>query len=194
MAANLAEVGTATEPAGAAMPPVPLPAGTLNTGPKQAIQKVHYTHDAIIDTILANPALNQGELARSVGYTQGWLSRVMASDAFKDRLAARKKELIDPAIVLNIEEKLAAVAQRSMDVVLDKLEVNPTAEFAGKMMEMSTKALGYGARPMGGAAAPVQLNQQIVIVPGKANSAEEWAKAHAPKVEIEVPVAALPAK
>ena len=69
-----------------------------------AIQRVKYTHDALIDMIIANPAVSQGQLATAFGYTQGWLSRVMNSDAFQARLAARKMEVVDPQLVLSIDE------------------------------------------------------------------------------------------
>ena len=36
-----------------------------------AIQRVSYTHDALIDMIIANPEVSQGELSKAFGYTQG---------------------------------------------------------------------------------------------------------------------------
>lgn len=143
-----------------------------------AIQRVKYTHDALIDMIIANPAVSQGQLAAQFGYTQGWLSRVMNSDAFQARLAARKMEVVDPQLVLSIDEKLRALASKSLDVVLDKLSVTQNPDTALKALEVTSKALGYGARQQ-------NLNVQqnfVVALPPKAASAEEWVAAHGPGV------------
>ena len=154
-----------------------------------AIQRVKYTHDALIDMIIANPAVSQGQLATAFGYTQGWLSRVMNSDAFQARLAARKMEVVDPQLVLSIDEKLRALASKSLDVVLDKLAVTQNPDTALKALEVTSKALGYGARQQ-------NLNVQqnfVVALPPKAASASEWAAAHGEGrgVVIDMPGAAL---
>ena len=154
-----------------------------------AIQRVKYTHDALIDMIIANPAVSQGQLATAFGYTQGWLSRVMNSDAFQARLAARKMEVVDPQLVLSIDEKLRALASKSLDVVLDKLAVTQNPDTALKALEVTSKALGYGARQQ-------NLNVQqnfVVALPSKAASAEEWVAAHGEGrgVVIDMPPAAV---
>ena len=151
----------------------PLP-GTESAA--RAIRRVRYTHDALIDMIIANPAISQGELAKAFGYTQGWLSRVMNSDAFQARLAARKTEIVDPQLVLSIDEKLRALASKSLDIVLDKLAATQNPDTALKALEITSKALGYGARQQ-------NLNVQqnfVVALPPKAASAEEWAAKYAP--------------
>ena len=139
-----------------------------------AIARVKYSHDAMIDLLIANPAISQNEIAANFGYTVPWVSRIMNSDAFQARLALRKEELLDPVIVASIEEKFRALASKSLDVVLDKLSVTNSAELGLKALEISAKALGYGARQQ-------NLNVQtnfVVALPGKADSAESWAVAH----------------
>lgn len=135
------------------------------------IAKVNYTHDAAIDLIIAHPQANQGEIARMLGYTEGWLSRVIGSDAFRARLAERKSELVDPTLTLSVEERLNSLAMKSLDVVLDNLTTTKNVQTALKAMEISTKALGYGAR-----AQNVAVQQNFVVaLPAKAESAESWA-------------------
>lgn len=139
-----------------------------------AIARVKYSHDAMIDLLIANPAISQNEIAANFGYTVPWVSRIMNSDAFQARLALRKEELLDPVIVASIEEKFRALASKSLDVVLDKLSVTNSAELGLKALEISAKALGYGARQQ-------NLNVQtnfVVALPEKADSAESWAAAH----------------
>jgi len=137
-----------------------------------AIARVKYSHDAMIDLLLAQPAIKQGEVARHFGYTQAWVSRIMNSDAFLARLAQRKADLVDPAIALSIDEKLRAVASKSLDIVLEKLEL-PSATFdqALNATNVVSKALGYGARQQ-------NLNVQtnfVVALPSKVPDAAAWA-------------------
>ena len=145
-----------------------------------AIARVKYSHDAMIDLLIANPAISQNELAANFGYTVPWVSRIMNSDAFQARLALRKEELLDPVIVASIEEKFRALASKSLDVVLDKLSVTNSAELGLKALEISAKALGYGARQQ-------NLNVQtnfVVALPAKAADAGSWASAHSPHGQV----------
>lgn len=140
-----------------------------------AIARVKYSHDAMIDLIIAQPGVKQGEIAKHFGYTQAWVSRIMNSDAFLARLASRKADLVDPSIALTIDERLRAVAAKSLDVVLEKLELVPTGEFALEAAAMASKALGYGARQN-------NLNVQqnfVVAMPAKAVDASQWAEKYA---------------
>lgn len=160
------------ERGGQSLPSTNLPAPAA----QQAIKKVNYTHDAMIDLIIQNPGINQGLLATHFGYTQGWISRVLACDAFQQQLASRKSELVDPMIVATLEERFKALVQRSIDVVLEKLDNKAvSADVALKGVELGAKALGYGAKPNG-----PQIQQNfIAVVPAKSKDAVEWIKDHA---------------
>lgn len=139
-----------------------------------AIKRVNYSHDAFIDELIKNPGIQQGQLAQMFGYTQVWVSRVMNSDAFLARLAERKNDLVDPTIAATLEEKFRTLASRSMDIVLEKLEVTKNPDTALKALELSSKALGYGARQQ-------NLNVQqnfVVAMPTKVQSPEDWAAMH----------------
>lgn len=161
----------------ATLPPRPaLPSTFADFKPsetKQAIQKVRYTHDAMIDMIVANPWISQGELARNFGYTEGWVSQVIASDAFQARLAQRKDELIDPHLRATIDERFKGLIVRSIEILmrkLDKPEGQISDELATKALELASKAAGYGAKGTN-----VQVNTQFVVqVPAKAASSADW--------------------
>lgn len=141
-----------------------------------AIARVKYSHDAFIDLIIANPAISQGQLAEHFGYTQAWVSRVMNSDAFLARLAVRKAEMVDPVIAASIEEKFKTLASLSLDVVIDKLALTKSADLGLKALEVTSKALGYGARQQNVA---VQ-NNFVVALPPKVADASAWESAHRP--------------
>ena len=143
---------------------------------KNAIARVKYTHDGMIDLIIINPSISQGEIAKHFGYTEPWVSRIFGSDAFQARLAQRKCDIVDPTLVASVEERLRAVASRSLDLVMEKLE-NPklcTLDQAMKAVEVSTKALGYGARQTNVA---VQTSF-VVALPGAMTNAADWAQQH----------------
>lgn len=126
-------------------PPAEKPTYPYQEG--RAIEKVRYTHDAMIDMLIAQPSISQNELASRFGYTPAWVSLVMSSDAFKARLAARREELIDPAIRLTIEERFHAVVTRSQEVLLAKLSQpaeKVSDNLALRAMELGAKALGLG--------------------------------------------------
>lgn len=141
------------------------------------ILKVRYTHDALIDAIIAAPHAKQRELAAIFGYTEGWISQIMSSDAFKVRLAARRKEVTDPILIQTTEERLEGIAGQAMEVLSEKLTASRSPEIALKALEISTRALGYGARDRS------QVNVQanfVVALPGKANSGRDWQQEHRP--------------
>ena len=142
------------------------------------IQKVSYTHDGMIDLIVAQPMISQGQLAAHFGYTQSWICQIMQSDAFQDRLEARRKELVSPMIVRSIEERFKGLVVRGQEILQEKLDApNPPTELALKVVEAGARALGYGARTP-------QTNVNVgfvVAMPEKARTANEWLSQHAPQ-------------
>jgi hypothetical protein len=138
------------------------------------IQKVRFTHDAVIDEIMLRPAVSQGELARMFGYTEAWLSIIINSDAFKFRLAERKAEIVDPVIKATIEERLRAVAERSLDRIMERLD-GPSAG-AIKNADLAAFAkVGLGNR-FDKVPAPIQSTNNLYVVnlPPPAQSTEKW--------------------
>lgn len=157
--------------------PASLQGVDFSKGRPDAIQKVRYSHQAMVDMIVANPWISQGELAKNFGYTEGWVSQVIASDAFQAYLAKRKDELVDPTLRATIEERFKGLVARSLDILMQKLEKGAAGvsdETALKALEIASKAMGYGVK---GANINVQANF-VVAVPGKAASSAEWLAEH----------------
>lgn len=141
-----------------------------------SIARVKYSHDAMIDLIIAKPGITQNSIAKEFGYTVPWVSRIVNSDAFQARLAVRKADIIDPSLVLSIDERLKAVAATSLDIVLEKLEQTRSPDLALKAMDISAKALGYGAR-----AQNVAVQQNFVVaMPAKEADGGSWLARHSP--------------
>lgn len=147
------------------------------------IQKIGYTHDAMIDQIIAQPDISQNALGQLFGYTPGWVSIIKNSDAFQARLAERRAEIVDPSLVATVDERLRAVADASLERLLERVTspVKPSDDFLLQSAKLSTAALGYGAKAP--AAGGVTNNVAVVIqVPPKMASSSDWAAAHAPQL------------
>lgn len=137
------------------------------------IQKIRYTHDAMIDLIITQPWLRQFEVAQHFGMSQAWISQVFCSDAFKMRLAERRAELVDPTIIMSLEEEFESVARLSMSIVKEQLEIKRNPEHAIAAMSVAAKALGFGARNV--SQQNIQQNNVVVMVPAKAADSASWA-------------------
>lgn len=101
----------------------------VESGGKQ-LAKLSYTHDAMIDLIIAEPTVKPGELAQLFGYTPGWVSRILASDSFQARLAERKSALTDPLVAQSLNERLRGVAIQAVTIVSEKLAAEESASYA----------------------------------------------------------------
>lgn len=112
------------------------------------LEKIRYSHSDMIDFIIMNPAIAQKDLALRYGYTQAWISNIMASDAWKSMFAKRRGELVDPVITQTIEERMEAMAIRSHERVMEQLEKpDCTAGVALKALELGARSLGLGQLP-----------------------------------------------
>lgn len=140
------------------------------------LRKVHYSHEAMIDVIIAEPTITQVELAKRFDKSPSWLSVVMGSDAFQAALAKRRDDCSDPELIATIEERLRGLADQSLRVIAEKLEKSQNSELALKALEISSKALGFGARHTGG---NVTNNNFVVAMPQKIQDAADWAAEHA---------------
>ena len=135
------------------------------------LQKVRYTHEALIDVIIANPAISQRDLAKHFGFTEGWMSIIINSDAFQTRLAERKGALVDPKILASIEDRLEALGKRSLDKLLERVD-NGTPISNGDLVRMA--ALGSGDRNKRPEKAAVENNLYVVNLPPPAPNADAW--------------------
>lgn len=111
------------------------------------IDRVSYTHDAMIDLVLQNPMISQNEIAHHFGYTASWTSIIFNSDAFQARLAERKTEIVDPLVRGRVEEAIKGLVSQSVEILREKLaNPNPDTDLALEVFKASTRAAGYGAR------------------------------------------------
>ncbi len=144
---------------------------------QNAVARIHYTHDAMIDLIITKPDISGRELAEFFGYSEGWISRVVCSDAFNARLAERRTKEVEP-IIHTFEERLKGLAGQSLEILENKLQASKDAGLALKTLELTTRSLGYGARQTNVA---VQTNF-VVALPTKSEDAGSWSKSYSTAV------------
>jgi len=144
--------------------------------------RVHYSHEAMIDVIIAEPTITQNELAKRFNRSVSWISIVMGSDSFQAALAKRRDDIIDPFLIATVEERFRGLADQSLQIIAEKLEKSQNLDVAFKALEISSKALGFGARSAG----PTNVqNNFVVALPAKSPDAAAWASQHSQTLTIE---------
>lgn len=155
---------------------------------RRQITKIRYTHDAMIDMLIMKPEISQGELAAMFGFTQGWVSQVMATDMFKARLEQRREQLTDPTIRMTIAERFEAVTRRSLEVLQEKLAKDPAAipdNLVLRSIELGAKALAVGGNapsPNPGGDHLTVLASRLLALQGRARSGEVYEQLEAVEV------------
>jgi hypothetical protein len=128
-----------------------------------AVVKLSYSHEAMIDAMVQNPMVKGWQLAQLFGVSESWLSRVRSSNAFRERLRERTSELVDPLLAADIEERFDAMVTRSLEILQEKLgepteQIDP--QLALQCAALGAKARGYGGFGAKVAPAPVARDPQ----------------------------------
>lgn len=140
------------------------------------LQKIRYVHEAMIDTILAQPSILQKELAAKFGYSAIAIGYIVRSDAFKERLAQRKEELIDPLITCAVEEqfslddKLEGLAHASLDRLIERIE-NKLPITNSELISAAKLGVGEKSKPIN---PYLTQNNYIVQLPPVAPTSQAW--------------------
>lgn len=126
-----------------------------------------YTHDALIDLMIARPGLYRHELAAHFGRTTVWLKLVMGSDAFRAKYHARVGQVVDPLLEDQVKARFDTMLTRSLEVLQQKLE--KPADQVSDGLVLKALELGAKAAAVGGFGAGL-------VPPPPANDAEERLK------------------
>jgi len=107
--------------------------------------KVSITHNEIMDYLMMNPTTSLGDVAAHFGYTRGWLSQIIHSDAFQT-LLKEKKQFAFHHTVLSVREKMENVAHKALDALDrsldDEKDASTLADVASDMLDR----LGFGSK------------------------------------------------
>jgi hypothetical protein len=142
--------------------------------------------------IIANPDLTHAQYAAHFGRTPSWFASVLASEAFQIALADRKDEIPDPAITATMEERLKALAMRSLFVIQSKLDAPQVSDQTVlAAAQLGIKGLGLGnAVPV--LAAPPALATGAEAVADRIMEAMARAKARTNAQAVDVAVKEVP--
>jgi len=109
------------------------------------LAKVSYTHQDMIDYIISQGRVTNKQLALRYGYSEGWVSNIMASDAWQSMMAARREEITDPLLKTTLEERYRGLAMRSVERLMEKLDAPGVSDAVVlKAVELGAKAVGAG--------------------------------------------------
>lgn len=166
-----------------------LPDDTAGAEPLKGLKNMKQWHEMVIDFMLLNPGATYKEIAEQFGVSPVTVSYVSNSDMFKMRLEERRAKFqsqVDGTAIERLQGKIAGVAERALDLMDEKIQLERQTmgiEATRETAEMALKALGYGV--------PRAQSAQSTTVVNVVVSRDDLARARermAPPVE----VAALP--
>jgi len=117
---------------------------------RPTVAKLNFSHEAIARWLLENPGSSLGECAAIFGYTRGWLSIIIHSDAFKAKYQGMQTEA-DRLVLDDIPAKLRGVASLALEGLADQVEQAVADGSVGQRQfllntsETLLQKLGYGA-------------------------------------------------
>ena len=117
--------------------------------PKSTIDKLSLRHLAVIDDMIMNPSLTKVELSQRHGWTTQWFYNMSRSPVFLEAIDRRRDFLMDKMVVANLEDKYHNVLARSLDILAEKLQADPSKvndNLLMKALEVSNKALRIGQK------------------------------------------------
>lgn len=140
------------------------------------IKSLSIKHEEILKFLVCNPHLRLRDVAAHFNVSQSWLSIIIHSDAFQEKLA----ELQEKDYIMSIQplrEKMRGIASMALDKVAEELD-NPNVTLTAAVEIGSTflDRLGYGPKattPPGPAGQVIQQNnfyvQREVLVEARRN-------------------------
>lgn len=115
------------------------------------VKRMRYWHEYVIDLMLTNPQLTQGQIAAMLNRSEAWLSRIVNSDMFRAQYEARRFAL-NAEVDVSITEKLQSLADIALDQMTERVVQQGNSLPMGVLQEtcaLALKSLGYGAAPRG---------------------------------------------
>jgi len=122
--------------------------------PMSEIQTLSIRHEAIMDYLMANPTVRLMDVAKAFKVTQGWLSQIIHSDAFQQKLS-EKQNVVFHDTVLPLREKMVLVAHQALDRLAETLPMETETRTVAQVAEGVLDRLGFGTKNQ----PPVQVHQ-----------------------------------
>lgn len=107
-----------------------------------------YSHDALIDAMIANPGATTKDFAAMFGRSPQWVRIVVRTDAFRARFSARNAGVADPLLEEEVKARFEGAMLRSLEVLAEKLE--KPADQVSDALVLKAIELGAKAGSVGG--------------------------------------------
>lgn len=107
------------------------------------LKKLTIRHEAILEYMIANPEKPQNDVAAYFDVTPAWLSMIINSDLFQERLAGVIQQGHEVGI-FSVKEKMAATASMALDRLMDRIPLETDVGELTKAANVTLKGLGYG--------------------------------------------------
>lgn len=110
-----------------------------------AVQKLSPKHEAIILWLVEHPTEPLRACAQHFNVTPSWLSQLLHSDLFRERLTELFNKAHD-AGPITTHQRLAALADQAIEKVAEHLDDSPDPVLANAVADMALRRLGYGPK------------------------------------------------
>ena len=112
-----------------------------------AVGRSCYTHAAMVDLMVGRPDYTHAMLCAHFGRPSSWLASILASESFQQTLDPVRHLVVDPSLTATLHERYKALAIRTSNVMMDKLDSKEVTDFMVlKSGEIAMKALGMGTK------------------------------------------------
>ena len=139
IAANLPQSVTSTS--------LQVPAAAVSLPALAPVGRACYTHGAMVQLMLERPDYTHAMLCAHFARPASWLAAVLASEAFQQALDPYRHLIVDPSLTASLQERYKALAIRTSNVMMDKLNDEKVTDFMVlKSGEIAMKALGMGTK------------------------------------------------
>lgn len=153
------------------------------------VKRLNDVHVQMMDFIMANPGCTYEQISAACGgYSIGWISQIVNSDAFKAMLAERQIEVFGE-LKLTIKDRVLGLAHASLKRLEERVPVETDIDKVSNVADLALKSLGFGSKPQGPQGG-TQNNTFIVgsVDRGTLEAARQLMhKPQAPSVEKEIP-------
>lgn len=116
-------------------------------GERWQVTTMNYSHEALVDQLIANPAATNIELGRVFNRSAVWVSLVKSSGMFREAYARRVEAIADPLLTATLEERLDMLTARSLEVLSEKM-ARPAQDIPDNLAvaaaQLGAKAMGLG--------------------------------------------------
>lgn len=125
--------------------------------------RISHRHEAIINWLITYPDRSLRDCSAYFGVSQSWLSVVIHSDIFQEKLRQRQEEVFS-ATVQNIRTKLEGVAHVALDRLGEMVDSSSDADFILDAADRALHRLGYAPQPKHAQAAVQNTQVNINVV------------------------------